>query len=86
MKPKYTTECIMAYMYLHNNAPRAAECIMAYMYLHNDAPRAAPTIRLLKRMRLFVVVATVEIIIYDITMDRNTYFVEYFIAVIVAYH
>lgn len=69
MKPKYTTECIMA-----------------YMYLHNDAPRAAPTIRLPKRMRLFVVVATVEIIIYDITMDRNTYFVEYFIAVIVAYH
>lgn len=69
MKPKYTTECIMA-----------------YMYLLNDAPRAAPTVRLLKRMRLFVVVATVEIIIYDITMDRNTYFVEYFIAVIVAYH
>lgn len=69
MKPKYTTECTIA-----------------YTYFHNDAPRAAPTIRLLKIMRLFVVVATVEIIIYDITMDRNTYFVEYFIAVIVAYH
>lgn len=62
------------------------ECIMVYMYLYNDVLRVVLIIRLFKRMWLFVVVVIVEIIIYDIMMDRNIYFVEYFIVVIVVYY
>lgn len=62
------------------------ECIMVYMYLYNDVLRGVLIIRLFKRMWLFVVVVIVEIIIYDIMMDRNIYFVEYFIVVIVVYY
>lgn len=62
------------------------ECIMVYMYLYNDVLRVILIIRLFKRMWLFVVVVIVEIIIYDIMMDRNIYFVEYFIVVIVVYY
>lgn len=62
------------------------ECIMVYMYLYFDVLRVVLIIRLFKIMWLFVVVVIVEIIIYDIMMDRNIYFVEYFIVVIVVYY
>lgn len=62
------------------------ECIMVYMYLYNDVLRVVLIIRLFKRMWLFVVMVIVEIIIYDIMMDRDIYFVKYFIVVIVVYY
>lgn len=71
MKFKYIIKCI-------NN--------MVYMYLFNDVLRVVLIIRLFKRMWLFVVMVIVEIIIYDIMMDRDIYFVKYFIVVIVVYY
>lgn len=62
------------------------ECIMVYMYLYYDVLRVVLIIRLFKRMWLFVVMVIVEIIIYDIMMDRDIYFVKYFIVVIVVYY
>lgn len=59
---------------------------MVYMYLFNDVLRVVLIIRLFKRMWLFVVMVIVEIIIYDIMMDRDIYFVKYFIVVIVVYY
>lgn len=45
------------------------------IYLQTDAASAEPTNRLLMRTRLFVVVAIVAIIKFDITMDRIRYFI-----------
>lgn len=45
------------------------------MYLQADAASADPTNTLLKRTRLFVVVAIVVIIRFDITMDTIRYFI-----------
>lgn len=43
------------------------------LYLQTDAASADPTNTLLKRIRLFVVVAIVVIIRFDITMDTIRY-------------
>lgn len=45
------------------------------IYLQTDAASAEPTNRLLMRIRLFVVVAIVAIIKFDISMDRIRYFI-----------
>lgn len=45
------------------------------IYLQTDAASAEPTNRLLMRTRLFVVVAIVAIIKFDISMDRIRYFI-----------
>lgn len=45
------------------------------IYLQTDAASAEPTNRLLIRTRLFVVVAIVAIIKFDISMDRIRYFI-----------
>lgn len=46
------------------------------IYLQTDAASAEPTNRLLMRIRLFVVVAIVAIIKFDISMDRIRYFIN----------
>lgn len=63
---------------------RNIECI--YSYLQTENARAVPTTAVLRRMRLFVVRAAVEITICDITKHRIRHFITSLLIVSSAYY
>lgn len=57
-----------------------------YIYLQTENARAVPTTAVLRRMRLFVVRAAVEITICDITKHRIRHFITSLLIVSSAYY